>query len=105
MLIIVAITIGVFIFALIGVGSHLSDRCGKGFGTGIFIGIVITILMVLEICVVSRIIEKPNPSALDVYRGNTELEIASINGIPIDTVVVFKKNNNNYGTQNKLRNK
>ena len=31
------------------------------------------------------------PTALDVYRGNTELEITSVNGIPTDTVVVFKK--------------
>lgn len=30
------------------------------------------------------------PTALDVYRGNTELEITSVNGIPTDTVVVFK---------------
>ena len=33
-----------------------------------------------------------------------ELEIISVNGTPIDTVVVFKKNNN-YGKQNKFRNK
>lgn len=31
-----------------------------------------------------------NPSALDVYRGNTELKITSVNGVPTDTVVVFK---------------
>lgn len=31
------------------------------------------------------------PSALDVYRGKTTLEITSVNGIPQDTVVVFKK--------------
>ena len=30
-------------------------------------------------------------SALDVYRRNTELEITSVNGTSIDTVVVFKK--------------
>ena len=101
MVIIGAITIGVFIFALIGVGSHLSDKWGSGFSVGIFIGVVITIFIVIEICLVSRIIEKPKPSALDVYRGNTELEIKSINGIPIDTVIVFKKNNNNYGTKNR----
>ena len=47
--------------------------------------------MVIEICLVSMIVEKPTPSALDVYRGNTELEITSVNGTPIDTVVVFKK--------------
>ena len=33
---------------------------------------------------------EPTPTALDVYRGNTELEITSVNGIPTDTVVVFK---------------
>lgn len=30
------------------------------------------------------------PQAIDVYRGNTELEIHSINGVPQDTVVVWK---------------
>lgn len=30
-------------------------------------------------------------SALDVYLGNTELEITSVNGMSIDTVVVFKR--------------
>lgn len=33
---------------------------------------------------------KPTPTALDVYRGNTELKITSVNGVPTDTVVVFK---------------
>ena len=50
-------------------------------------------VIVIEICLVFIIIEKPTPSAIDVYRGNTELEITSVNGTPIDTVVVFKKNN------------
>lgn len=31
------------------------------------------------------------PTALDVYRGKTELEITSVNGMPTDTVVVYKK--------------
>ena len=31
------------------------------------------------------------PTPLDVYRGNTKLEITSVNGVPTDTVVVFKK--------------
>lgn len=34
---------------------------------------------------------QPEPSALDVYRGLTELEITSVNGVPKDSVVVFKK--------------
>lgn len=56
-----------------------------------FVSISITILIFIEVVLVLNIISMPQPSALDVYRGNTELEITSVNGIPIDTVVVFKK--------------
>ena len=34
--------------------------------------------------------EKPMPTALDVYRGNTELKITSVNGVPTDSIVIFK---------------
>ena len=87
-----AIAIGILIFALMILGDHISERCGDGFNVGAFIGSFTTILVVMEICLVSDIIGNPTPSALDVYRGNTELEITSVNGIPTDTVVVFKKN-------------
>lgn len=30
------------------------------------------------------------PTAIDVYRGKTELEITSVNGMPRDTIVVWK---------------
>lgn len=91
------IAIGILIFALMILGDHISDRCVDSFGVstfsvGAFIGSCITILVVIEICLVSDIIGNPTPSALDVYRGNTELEITSVNGIPTDTVVVFKTN-------------
>ena len=94
-MIIGAIIVGVFIFALMILvsGIYINKRCGSNFGVGMFIGGFMTILMVIEIHSVSMIIEKPTPSAIDVYRGNTELEITSVNGTPIDTVVVFKKNN------------
>lgn len=35
-------------------------------------------------------IQSFEPRAIDVYRGNTALEITYRDGIPIDTVVVFK---------------
>lgn len=103
-MIILAIIVGVLIFALIILCSYISERCDGSFDAGVFIGAIIIMLMIIEICLVVIIKEKPTPSALDVYRGNTELEITSVNGTPIDTVVVFKKKNN-YGTQNKSRNK
>lgn len=33
---------------------------------------------------------EPLPTAIDVYRNRTELEITSVNGVPTDTVVVWK---------------
>lgn len=91
-MIIGAIAIGILIFALMILGNRISERCDDGFYFGTFIGSFTTILVVMEICLVSEIIGNPTPSALDVYRGNTELEITSVNGIPTDTVVVFKTN-------------
>lgn len=90
-MIIGAIIVGILILALMILREHIIERCGGGFEFGEFIGAVVTILFVIEICLVHEIIEKPKPSALDVYRGNTELEITFVNGTPIDTVVVFQK--------------
>ena len=91
-MIIVAIIVGVLIVALVVLGVYIKERCGGGFEAGAVIGEVIATLIVSEVYLISMITEKPTPSALDVYRGNTELEITSVNGTPIDTVVVFKKN-------------
>lgn len=89
-MIIFAIIVGILILALIILGEYISERCDGGFEVGAFIGTIVTILFVIEICLVNEIIEKSKPSALDVYRGNTELEITFVNGTPIDTVVVWK---------------
>lgn len=32
-----------------------------------------------------------NPTPIDVYRGYTELEVTSVNGVPTDTIVVWKE--------------
>ena len=47
-------------------------------------------IVVVIILIIGVNISEPTPTALDVYRGNTKLEITSVNGIPTDTVVVFK---------------
>lgn len=44
--------------------------------------------LILNFCLEME--ERNIPKAIDVYRGNTELEIHSINNIPQDTVVVWK---------------
>ena len=35
--------------------------------------------------------ENDKPTAMDVYQGKTEIEVTSVNGVPIDSVVVFKE--------------
>ena len=71
--------------------AALEGRNGScDFETGLIIGGGIAILMAIEVSLLTDIIGDPNPSALDVYRGHTELEITSVNGTPIDSVVVFK---------------
>lgn len=87
-MIIGAIIVGVLILALI---TYI-ERCDDSTFCGVLIGIFIMTLALIEVCLISIITEKPKPSAIDVYRGNTELEITSVNGTPIDTIVVFKKN-------------
>ena len=54
----------------------------------------VSILIVSIITFISAVfttIELRNPSAIDVYRGRTVLEITYRNGVPIDSAVVFKK--------------
>lgn len=68
---------------------HL-DKKYKANGELIFLFISHAIMGVLVMAFFSTIVEKDNPKAIDVYRGNTELEIHSINNIPQDTVVVWK---------------
>jgi hypothetical protein len=58
----------------------------------IFAGLCTTMCFIALIFVTDEIDDiSSEPTALDVYRGLTELEITSVNGVPQDTVVVFKE--------------
>lgn len=71
--------LGVWIF-----GFVLFKTCRTEFAMG-------SVLMGIIIAYVFCLIDVSKPEALDVYRGKTTLEITSVNGVPQDTVVVFKK--------------
>ena len=85
-----AIIAGVLICILVIISLYISKSSTEDYDTGIIIGGIIATLMVVEVSLLADIIGEQKPSAIDVYRGNTELEITSVNGMPIDTVVVFK---------------
>ena len=89
-MIIGAIIAGVLICILVIISLYISKSSTEDYDIGIIIGGIIATLMVIEVNLLADIIGEPKPSAIDVYRGNTELEITSVNGIPTDTVVVFK---------------
>lgn len=74
---------------LVIITAFMSRNSSCDFDTGVAMGIIITILIAFEVCLFVTM-TNPTPSALDVYRGKTELEITSVNGVPTDTVVVFK---------------
>ena len=90
-MIVAAVLVGLILIGLIFMANYISDSKKGYFDMGIFLGIVISVFSVIEIGIVSDILAEQIPTALDVYRGNTELMITSINGIPTDTTVVFKK--------------
>lgn len=87
MIILVILVILTCVLVIIAV--FMGRNSSWDFDTGVAMGIIIAILIAFDVCLFVTIIE-PKPSALDVYRGKTELEITSVNGVPTDTVVVFK---------------
>lgn len=58
-----------------------------------YIGVLILGLSLIALCLSAEFwaFHLNEPTPLDVYRGNTTLEIRSIDGVPTDSVVVFKK--------------
>lgn len=60
------------------------------FDVGIFLGIILSMLLAIEVVLLSSILEDPKPTAMDVYRGKTTLEYTIRDGIKIDSIVVFK---------------
>ena len=90
-MIIEAIILGILICVSVILTAFKGRNSSCDFDTGVIMGGGIAILMTIEVYLLADIIGKPKPSALDVYRGNTELEITSVNGVPTDTVVVFKE--------------
>lgn len=86
------IVIGIILSFLIAFSlyAHATDECN--FGDGFVCGMLVIILLIVEIILICDISNEVKPKAIDVYRGNTELEIHSINNVPQDTVVIWKIN-------------
>lgn len=58
-----------------------------GFGNGVLAGLFFMMAFVVIICTLGE----PRPTALDVYRNKTELEVTYKNTTPVDSTVIWKK--------------
>lgn len=85
-----AILVGIILIGIISLANYISHN-ESGVDLGIFLGIVIGVFFVIEVGIVSDILEEQIPTALDVYQGETTLEITYKDGVAIDSVVVWKE--------------
>lgn len=84
------IWISVILFVLIVCIMIYAAHKGKmdWIGIGIIVGLLIMLLSVT--IAFACFPDKVSPSAIDVYRGRTTLEITYKDGNPVDSVVVYK---------------
>ena len=85
------IIVGILICVSVIGTAFVGRNSSCDFDNGVIMGGSIAMLMTIEVYLLADIIGDTKPSAIDVYRGNTELEITSVNGVPTDSVVVFKE--------------
>ena len=85
------IIVGILICVSVILTAFVGRNSSCDFDNGVIMGGSIAMLMTIEVYLLADIIGDTKPSAIDVYRGNTELEITSVNGVPTDSVVVFKE--------------
>lgn len=79
----------IIVISVVAVMLFLYSCSWQGLAGQLYVWCILAIFLIVSINT-----SEPNPTALDVYRGNTELKIISVNGIPTDTVVIYKNNKN-----------
>lgn len=85
-----AVIIGIELIAIID--CIKLNREGEPYSWGFFCGWTTFALIVLEIMCICEIVSEPLPKAIDVYQGKTTLEYTIVDGVKVDSVVVFKDN-------------
>ena len=95
-MIIAAIIIGIILIFLLALTDYIRDEKYGKFNDGITLGVFITIFVFIEYALIACIIDDKNPTAMDVYQGKTTLECKVVDGVRVDSVVVFK--NDDYGS-------
>ena len=93
LVVIVGLVIGVFLILCLQ-----WNREKETYGFGMLCGGFMVALCFIETICICEIIDEPCPNAMDVYRGKTTLKYEVVDGVKVDSVVVFKENH--YERQN-----
>lgn len=76
----------------ISIENKFGKDCSNGFVTGVMSGLLSAVIIAIPIAI---IVDKTTPSAIDVYRNDTELKIQHIiennDTIQSDTTIVWKE--------------
>ena len=94
-MIIAAIITGIILLFFVCLAFYISDRYGSEFDEGVTLGMIIVLLILIEGIFIICINYVPQPTAMDVYQNKTTLEYKVVDGVKLDSVVVFK--NDDYG--------
>ena len=94
-MIIAAIIIGIILLFLVFLTFYISIKNDGKFDNGVTLGLIIMLLFYTEAFLIYFSDNKPNPTAMDVYQGKTTLEYKVVDGVKVDSVVIFK--NDDYG--------
>lgn len=89
-----AIIVGIILLFLVFLTFYISKR-NDGKFDGVTLGLIIVLLFYTEAFLIYCSDNKPNPTAMDVYQGKTTLEYKVVDGVKVDSVVIFK--NEDYG--------
>ena len=82
---ILAVTLLVMVFIAITLSECSNVISSTAYGVS-----TLTVCIITFVTAVFTTIESRNPTAIDVYRGKTTLEVTYKNGVAIDSAVVFK---------------
>lgn len=96
-MIIAVIIMGLIILRIIVLVNQIHTSNTGDISCGLFFGLLLSILIVIEVALIIDITQTPKPGAMDVYQGKTTLEYTIRDGVKVDSVIVFKEND--YGKQ------
>lgn len=79
------------VFLLVIIGSHIAECAEHKLAPSATLSIVFIIILSVGLTIAGISMEYGDkPAAIDVYRGNTDLEVTYREGVPVDSTVIYK---------------